>query len=120
VLPHIANWKLVKEHFLFNQLRTAEKQGKLATGIGEVWKHANQKNARLLLIENGYMNDNPDGNRIRAIFRALKDDNPFCISDEIDQLIEKVLESGGDVEFVEDGSLDDYQRIALIKEYSIN
>lgn len=63
------------------------------------------------------MNDNSDGNRVRAIFRALKDGHPFCISDEIDQLIEKVLECGVDVEFVDDGSLKEYQGIAMIKEY---
>ncbi len=117
VSPHVANWSLVKEHFLFNQMQTAEKEGKLATGIGEVWKEANYKNGKILIVENGYMNDGMDGSRIRAIFRNAKAENPFCISDEIDQLIEKVLQCGGDVEFVQDGSLDDYQRIALIKEY---
>ena len=117
VSPHVANWQLVKEHFLFNQMQAAEREGKLATGIGEVWKQANFKNGRILIVENGYMNDGMDGNKVRAIFRNAKAENPFCISDEIDQLIEKVLQSGGDVEFVQDGSLDDYQRIALIKEF---
>jgi len=118
VMPHVANWSLVKEHFLFNKLHTAQKEGQLATGIGEVWKAASRKNGKLLIVENGYMNDGTDGNRVRAIFRTSKNlYSPFCIADEIDQLIEKILEAGGDVEFVEDGSLADYNHIALIREY---
>jgi hypothetical protein len=35
----------------------------------------------------------------------------------VDDLIEKVLQDGGDVEFVEDGSLNDYQHIALVQYY---
>ena len=39
------------------------------------------------------------------------------IKDAVDDVIEKVLENGGDVEFVEEGLLNDYQQIALIQYY---
>jgi hypothetical protein len=40
-----------------------------------------------------------------------------CIKNPIDEMIEKVLENDGDVEFVSDGLLKDYRQIALIKDY---
>ena len=39
------------------------------------------------------------------------------IKDAVDTLIEKVLENGGDVEFVEPGMLKDYNHLALIQYY---
>jgi hypothetical protein len=40
-----------------------------------------------------------------------------CIRDAVDDVIEKVLENGGDVEFADKDLLKDYQQIALIKYY---
>ena len=40
---------------------------------------------------------------------------PFYIKDAVDDIIEKVLASGGDVEFVDEGILKDYNKIALIE-----
>jgi len=42
----------------------------------------------------------------------------FFIKDAVNDVIEKVLESGGDVEFVENGVLADYGRVALIEYFS--
>ncbi|MGQ9872144.1 hypothetical protein [Leptodesmis sp.] len=39
------------------------------------------------------------------------------MDDAIDEIIEKVLAKGGQVVLVEDGSLSDYQGIALILRY---
>ena len=44
-------------------------------------------------------------------------DSPFYIKDAVDDVIEKVLKNGGDVEFVDEGLLKDYQHIALIQYY---
>jgi hypothetical protein len=38
------------------------------------------------------------------------------VKNPIDEMIEKVLENGGDVEFVDNGLLSDYCQIALIKD----
>jgi hypothetical protein len=43
--------------------------------------------------------------------------NPSYIKDAVDDIIEKMLEYGGDVEFVDEGVLKDYDHIALIKYY---
>jgi uncharacterized protein involved in type VI secretion and phage assembly len=43
--------------------------------------------------------------------------NAFYIKDAVDDIIEKVLATGGDVDFVEEGLLTSYQKIALIEYY---
>ena len=39
----------------------------------------------------------------------------FFIKDEVDDIIEKVFENGGDVEFIDDGMLKDHRHIVLIE-----
>ena len=43
--------------------------------------------------------------------------NPFYIKDKVDSIIEKVLESGGVVELVDNDMLKDYNHIATVKFY---
>ena len=60
----------------------------------------------------------PIRDRVPGIFRKEKHDNiPPHIRDGVDQLIEEVIESGGEVEFVEDGTLQAFDHIALVKYY---
>jgi hypothetical protein len=40
-----------------------------------------------------------------------------CIKDAVDDVIEKVLQHGGDVEFVDEGMLKDYGHIVLVQYY---
>jgi hypothetical protein len=41
----------------------------------------------------------------------------LCMRDAVDDVIEKVLSNGGDVEFVDEGVLSGYKHIALINYY---
>jgi hypothetical protein len=53
-----------------------------------------------------------------VIYKAQEPYNKFSyIKDAVDDVMEKVLETGGDVEFVEEGLLKEYQHIALIQYY---
>jgi hypothetical protein len=90
--PYIADWQEVKQQ---NALRLAEKAlnaGKLARGIEEVGKMAKYRSSRLLMVE--------------------KD-----LTDKVDGIIQKVLENGGEVEWVDKGRLKEYGHIALIQHY---
>jgi hypothetical protein len=52
------------------------------------------------------------------IYETVEPYNRFSyIKDAVDDVIEKVLENGGDVEFVDEGILKDYNHIALIQYY---
>ncbi len=105
--PQIENWRAVKEKDVRNRLGVAQNDLKLVTGVENVWNHANRKLGRLLVVEKD-LNYPAHGNS--------EDTAPT--KDVVDDIIEKVLESGGDVEFVDE--LKDYNHIALIEYYHNN
>lgn len=114
--PHIDDWKKVSAKDLLNQLAEAANNKKLVAGMHNVWKAAHEMKGKLLLVEKDFMfpaeheNSNrkePAGNYNRYTY----------IKDAVDELIERVFESGGDIEFVEKGLLQSYDRIALITHY---
>jgi hypothetical protein len=58
------------------------------------------------------------GSSVDSISKATEPYNKFSyIKDAVDDVIEKVLENGGDVEFTDKDVLKDYQRIALVQYY---
>ena len=105
--PQMENWRAVKEKDVRNRLGVAQNDLKLVTGVHEVWKHARRKQGRLLVIEKDF--NYPT---------QLDPRQEVASVDIIDDIIESVLESGGDVEFVDE--LKDYNRIALIEYYHSN
>ena len=116
IAPYVLNWESVRQKDLFNRLESGAGAGKLAIGTHEVRKETRNKNARLLVIEKSF--SSPIRDRVPGIFRKEKNDNiPLHIRDGVDQLIEEVIESGGEVEFVEDGSLESFDHMALVKYY---
>ena len=116
--PYVADWKKVMQINLLKQIDDCYGNKKLAIGIEAVWKAAFQKRGRLLIVEKNYIfpadhTDHPD-----IIFKRednLK--NAFYIKDAVDDVIEKVLSSGGDVEFVDEGILNNYDKIVLLEYY---
>jgi hypothetical protein len=116
--PHITDWKKVKQKDLLNQLEEAAGKNKLAVGMQDVWHGAMNHKGRLLMVEKNYMFAAQHGGSEDIIYRAAEPYNKFShIKDAVDDVIEKVLESGGDVEFVDQDVLKDYNQIALIQYY---
>ena len=111
IMPYIAKWEDVKQLHLLNLLDDALSAGKLAVGMRSVYKEASCKKGQLLVIERNCTSP------LKAFVGGALADHPFFIKDAIDVVIEKVLESGGDVEFVNEGALMPYRKIALIKYY---
>ena len=108
---YIADWKKVKEDNLLHRLEKAADERKLAKGVKEVWKQASNHRGRLLVVEKNYR-CNAD-----IIYQEEEPYQRFYIKDTVDDIIEKVLEQGCDVEFVETATLKDYQQIALVNYY---
>jgi len=118
IQPYIHDWKSVKQQNLLQILNTARSAKKLAFGINEVWKAAQQKKGRLLVVEKNYMVPAQQGADPEIIYQKdFSNNNSFYIKDAVDDIIEKVLENGGDVEFVDDDLLGDYGHIALTLYY---
>lgn len=118
ISPLVTDWKKVKQEDLLHQLESARSAKRLARGAREVWKEAVQQKGRLLVVEKNYSCAcRTSGGGQAIIDKDDITDIPFYIKDAVDDIIEKVLQNGGDVEFVDEGILDDYQHIALIQYY---
>jgi hypothetical protein len=116
--PYISDWKKVIQTDMLKKLDDAMGHKKLAVGIDAVWKAAAEKKARLLVVEKNYIYPAQHSDVPGVIYKHdEKTKNAFYIKDAVDDVIEKVLASGGDVEFVDEGLLSEYQKIALIEYY---
>jgi len=116
--PYVQKWQDVKERACLLQLEQAMSESKLEQGIREVWRAATKKNCRLLLVESNFMYSAHQGALPEDIDKEdLSLNNPFYIKDAVDDVMEKVLAAGGDIEFVKDGVLKDSGHIALIRYY---
>jgi hypothetical protein len=83
------------------------------SGIDQVWRVANQGQVKMLLVEKNYKHPadlNGAGDRLMPYTGK----GPAALDDAVDEVIERVMESGGDVYFYADGELDVHQRIAAV------
>lgn len=99
-------------------LANAQEDRKLATGIQECSQAAYMGNARLLIVEKGYqvttfITSRSDLHEVKGLDR----DSRLPLKDLVDSTIEKVLQNGGEVEFVEDGVLKDFMHMAVVRRY---
>lgn len=114
--PLIDSWKTIRTKHIIQQIELAVVNNKLVGGIEEVWKSARHCRSKSLFIENNYVlpayfGDNaslPYGKNIVAKRSAH-------LRDAADDAIENVLKDGGDIYIVDEGVLNDYLHIALIK-----
>lgn len=116
--PYIADWKKVRQKDLLNHLEEAAGKKKLAIGMRDVWHEAMNRKGRLLIVEKDYMYAAEHGGSGNVIYKASEPYSRFSyIKDAVDDIMVKVLENGGDVEFVDEGTLKEYHHIALIQYY---
>jgi hypothetical protein len=116
--PFLVKYAAEDELKAFDLLYQAVSKENFVAGITEVWRAAAETRGRLLLVEKDF--------RVSARFG---DDNYTIIVDEevektrnriadaVDDVIELVLKNNGNVVFVENGKLKDYNGIALVTRY---
>ena len=112
--PQLINWTLVREKYIVNRLKAAKDDLKLATGIHDVWMWAYRKHRQLLVVEKDFYCPAFVTGKGETIFSNGNKANKMITKDAVNDIIEKVLENGGDVEFVDD--LKEYNRIALVEQ----
>ena len=121
IAPCIADWETVKQKYLLNRLQHASETKNLAVGIKEVWREAMHRKGSLLLVEKSYQYPEQQNTGDEILFNVIDPYNKFSyIQNAVDDIIEKVFENGGDVEFTDDGLLENYQHIALLQEDTTN
>jgi len=117
--PVYDHWKQKQQEQLLHQIESAANQKKLAVGIQDVWKTAYEKKGRLLVVERNYVAAGEHVAAGKIVYKPTVAQNDFhSSSDVVDDVIEMVLQNGGDVAFTEDGFLSGFDHIALIQYYS--
>lgn len=118
VMPYIRQWQRDKELSLLKELDQAASQQRLSTGIKNVWHDAFEHRGRLLIVEKDFMYPAQRSAEENVIYELQPPYNRFSyIKDAVDDVIEKVLSNGGDVEFVDHDMLKEYGHIAMIRFY---
>lgn len=105
LLPELENWEQHTTCILLQRLQKAKKGGHLSFGFREVWKAATHRRGQLLVVEED--GDYPSPLNAQA-------------TNLINDAIEKVLDDGGEVEFVAPGVLKEYRGIALIEQHHLH
>jgi hypothetical protein len=116
--PHVADWKSILQADLLHRMESAAGMKKLVFGMENVWAEVMHTRGKLLIVEKNYMF--PALRTSSSSIEPKNDQNTEhgnYIKDAVDDVIEKILENGGDVEFVEEGVLKDFDHIALILFY---
>jgi hypothetical protein len=119
LLVRIANdWDKMKEQELLRQLEDAANNNELVHGVLNVFRTANSRNGKLLVVEKEFSYNSKyagPGNKHKSKKEELEELKEVKARDVVDEIIERVLEYGGDVAFVNKNVLKKYQHIALIK-----
>ena len=116
-------WPQVKERLLelrqqvFLDLDKAVSERKIASSVGEVWRLAHEGRGYRLVVEEDFHFPAYLDESGMHITPADDSTSPDVMDDAVDDIIEEVLRKNGEVVFVENGTLTDHQRIALILRY---
>jgi hypothetical protein len=114
--PYITDWKNVLQKNILNRLKEAADKKKLTVGMRDVWREAMSHKGRLLVLEKDFMYAAPYEDSGDMIDKAISPYSKFSyIKDAVGDIMEKVLEHGGDVEFVDKNVLKNYNHIALVQ-----
>lgn len=116
-------WPLVETNLASQRQQVMEELGraiserKVASTVGEVWRFAHEGRGALLLVEEDF--HYPATVDASGMHLSPADDAtaPGVMDDAVDEIIEVVLSKQGRVVFVDNGQLDQHQRIALILRY---
>lgn len=91
----------------------------VSSGIHQVWRDAKEGKGATLLVESGYGQPAYVGNDdLEIMLEPEQKDGLHHLKDAVDDIMEEVVDKGGQVRFVEDGKLEEYGRIALILRFS--
>lgn len=116
-------WQVVREqnrkqrHNALNELQKAQSMQRLASGISEVWRFANEGRVSTLVTEQDYhVAAGLDDNNVLVLDTSELPEHDV-MPDAIDEVAEIVVEKGGKVVFVDDGSLGNHHKIAAVLRY---
>jgi hypothetical protein len=112
--PRIADWTEIHNEYLLHKIKDAVEHKNLCFGVSNVLRCANKRNGKLLVFEKDYPYTEGNVAPVPTKKEANALENRFYVKAPIDDVIEKILDNDGDVDFVEKGKLKDFNHVALI------
>ncbi len=119
-------WSVVKEfidnknHSRIAELRAAVSAGKVITDLSDIWEMANQGRAKTIFVKKRtFQRAIIEENKVIPVDENFEStDNKYITDDIYDEIIEIVLEKGGDAVFLEPELMNDINsNIALVLRY---
>jgi len=100
---------------LTGALAAARSQQKAAVGLDDCWRLAQEGRIDTLLLEEDYR----QAGVVNGLTLELVEDAtaPGVVDDLLDELAEQVVQTGGRVAFLENGSLAEYSRVGAVLRY---
>jgi hypothetical protein len=114
VNPILAGEQANARQKAIEELSAARSERRFAGGLEEIWELAGQGRIARLLVEDGYIAA-ARRNDTHLLPADSAEGEP--VADAVDDLIEQVLTTDGQVAFVPDGSLAEHQRIVAVLRY---
>jgi hypothetical protein len=113
---YTADWASVQQQYLACRLQKAARDKRLVTGIKDVWQKAVHHKGSLLLVEKNYQYPEKQNTGDEILYNIMDPYHPFSyIKNIVGDIIEKVLENGGDIEYAENNLLAEYGHIVLMQ-----
>lgn len=102
---------------IMDELGVAVGGQRSASTLGEVWRFAQEGRGQTLLVEEGYHEAATFDETGMRLLPPGDGQGPQALDDAVDEAVATVLAKGGRIVFVDDGSLAEHSRIALILRY---
>jgi hypothetical protein len=118
--PRLQEWLNDQRHAVIAEVGSALGLQLLAVGIEDSWKAALVGRGAKLVVDEGYRQAailHRDEWQLELIHSDASKAEPAHLDDAVDELIEIVIDKGGEVVFVNEGALANYDRVALILRY---
>jgi Bacterial archaeo-eukaryotic release factor family 3 len=117
VWPQVEAGLAAQRKGILQSLDTATGAKRFAAGIADAWRLAHEGRVDTLVVEEGFhypAQRSEDGRQLTVARDAA---TPVVTEDAVDTIIETVLDKSGEVAFMEDGTLQEHGRIAMILRY---
>lgn len=113
----LKNWIDEHEDVLVGDLLREKWQQRAVDGLKGVWKAVNEGKGYMLLVEKDYSCTGFIEEKSGKLHLKAPGTKHRIITDVVDEIMRIVLEKNGDIEFVQNGTLEANEHIALITRY---